>query len=41
VYQVSVLPILFEVLAARREGSKAGGVAEDGLPKGPARWRPG
>lgn len=39
--QVSVVPILFEMVAARRQNSKKGGLADDGLPKGPARWRPG
>ncbi|CAL5222281.1 g4620 [Coccomyxa viridis] len=37
---VSVLPIVFEIIMTRREsGSK--GMDKQGLPKGPARWRPG
>ncbi|CAK0786874.1 hypothetical protein CVIRNUC_010088 [Coccomyxa viridis] len=37
---VSVMPILFEIVVARRGAGKTGTNA-DGLPKGPARWRPG
>lgn len=38
--QVSVLPIVFEIIVTRR-GAGSKGVDEQGLPKGPARWRPG